>query len=217
MVRPEEASATRATLDAVGFTQMIERSIAEFEPLAELEKKLPSVLSGQARPASTAEALAFARLCSAKQLHGASARFWAAAFRSDRTLADDAGRITATKPHARPHWAARARAKRSRSLIWPLESSCGGGPGLAQGRTCGLGRECRQRRSRWRLLEAAQTLTSWKADGDLAGVRDPDALARLPEAERKDWQALWADVEVILTRASRASAAAKGRPRRGHS
>ena len=51
--------------------------------------------------------------------------------------------------------------------------------------------------------EVARTLTAWKAESDLAGVRDPDALARLPEAERKDWQALWADVEELLVRASR--------------
>ena len=43
--------------------------------------------------------------------------------------------------------------------------------------------------------DVARTLTAWKAESDLAGVRDPDAQARLPEAERKDWRALWADVE----------------------
>jgi hypothetical protein len=32
-------------------------------------------------------------------------------------------------------------------------------------------------------------------------VRDPDALARLPEAERAAWQALWADVEALLKKA----------------
>ncbi len=37
----------------------------------------------------------------------------------------------------------------------------------------------------------AQTLKQWKRDSDLAGIRDADALAKLPEAERKEWQALW--------------------------
>ncbi|MFI5461338.1 MAG: hypothetical protein ACHRXM_38540 [Isosphaerales bacterium] len=32
-----------------------------------------------------------------------------------------------------------------------------------------------------------------KACSDLAGVRDAKALAKLPEAERKEWQALWAE------------------------
>ena len=46
-----------------------------------------------------------------------------------------------------------------------------------------------------------QTLQHWQEDADLAGVRDADALAKLPEDERKDWQALWADVDALLKRA----------------
>jgi hypothetical protein len=35
-------------------------------------------------------------------------------------------------------------------------------------------------------------------DTDLAGIRDPAALAKLPEAERKACQAFWAEVETLL-------------------
>jgi hypothetical protein len=45
----------------------------------------------------------------------------------------------------------------------------------------------------------------WLADPDFAGVRGPEALARLPEAERPAWQQLWADVAATL-------AAARGKP-----
>ncbi len=45
------------------------------------------------------------------------------------------------------------------------------------------------------------TLQSWNADPDLACVRDHDALARLPDPERKDWQALWSNVAELLRRA----------------
>jgi hypothetical protein len=38
-------------------------------------------------------------------------------------------------------------------------------------------------------------------DADLAGLRDPDALAKLPEAEREPWQQLWTDVAALLKRA----------------
>jgi len=38
-------------------------------------------------------------------------------------------------------------------------------------------------------------------DVNLAGVRDPGALAKLPEPERKEWQAIWADVDALLNRA----------------
>jgi hypothetical protein len=32
----------------------------------------------------------------------------------------------------------------------------------------------------------------------LAGVRDPAALANLPESERQTWQAFWEEVEGLL-------------------
>jgi hypothetical protein len=47
----------------------------------------------------------------------------------------------------------------------------------------------------------AQILRHWKGDSDLAGVRDADVLSALPEAERKEWQALWADVDALLKKA----------------
>jgi hypothetical protein len=41
----------------------------------------------------------------------------------------------------------------------------------------------------------------WLATPDFASVRGPDALGRLPEAERQAWQKLWADVADTLARA----------------
>ena len=38
------------------------------------------------------------------------------------------------------------------------------------------------------------SLAAWQTDPTLAGVRDRDALAKLPDAEREQWQRLWADV-----------------------
>jgi tetratricopeptide (TPR) repeat protein len=48
---------------------------------------------------------------------------------------------------------------------------------------------------------AARTLDCWLHDRDLAGVRDPEALVSLPEAERPGWRQLWADVEALWARA----------------
>jgi serine/threonine-protein kinase len=48
----------------------------------------------------------------------------------------------------------------------------------------------------------APTLKHWKVDTDLAGIRDPKSLSKLPEAEQKSWRTLWADVDALLTRAS---------------
>jgi hypothetical protein len=41
----------------------------------------------------------------------------------------------------------------------------------------------------------------WRQDVDFAGVCGEAALAKLPEAERKDWRQLWADVEKTLLKA----------------
>jgi hypothetical protein len=40
----------------------------------------------------------------------------------------------------------------------------------------------------------------WQTDDDLASVRTRDALAKLPEDERKQWQGLWSDVDALLRR-----------------
>lgn len=42
-----------------------------------------------------------------------------------------------------------------------------------------------------------QTLAHWRHDPDLASVRDPQALERLPEPERAAWQSLWRDVDEL--------------------
>ena len=49
--------------------------------------------------------------------------------------------------------------------------------------------------------KVAPTLAHWKADADLAGIRDEAALAKLPEAEREAFRSLWADVEALRKKA----------------
>jgi hypothetical protein len=53
-------------------------------------------------------------------------------------------------------------------------------------------------KTRWTV---ASELWRWPEDPAFAGVRGPEALARLPEAERQEWQMLWADVADALARA----------------
>src|SRR5262249_50342757 len=43
-----------------------------------------------------------------------------------------------------------------------------------------------------------KVLKLWQQDSRLGGVRDAAALAKLPQAERPEWQRLWADVETLL-------------------
>ena len=48
-----------------------------------------------------------------------------------------------------------------------------------------------------------QTLEHWKVDTDLASIRDPEPVSKLPAAEQESWRTLWADVEALLTKAQR--------------
>lgn len=46
-----------------------------------------------------------------------------------------------------------------------------------------------------------RTLEHWKADADLAGLRDAAELAKRPEAERDDCRKLWEDVDAPFAKA----------------
>jgi hypothetical protein len=54
---------------------------------------------------------------------------------------------------------------------------------------------------------AEKVLQQWLADPAFDGVRGERALVRLPEAERRDWQRLWEQVEALRRQAA-------GEPRR---
>ncbi len=47
-----------------------------------------------------------------------------------------------------------------------------------------------------------KTLSHWKADTDLAAIRDDEGLKALAENERKAWRSLWSEVDRILKQAA---------------
>ena len=49
---------------------------------------------------------------------------------------------------------------------------------------------------------AREMLTLWQDEPDLAGLREPSGLDRLSAEERKEWLALWGEVEAFLRRAA---------------
>jgi hypothetical protein len=55
-----------------------------------------------------------------------------------------------------------------------------------------------KRRPEAEAKRVVQTLHHRKVDATLAGVRDAEALAKLPEEERKAWKGLWAEVDAAL-------------------
>ena len=58
--------------------------------------------------------------------------------------------------------------------------------------------------------QVQRRLRHWQGDQDLAGLRDPAAVAQLPAEEQQACRQLWADVEALLAKA--AGGAPAGRP-----
>jgi hypothetical protein len=176
--------------------------LRECEHLVELDGKLSKILRGEAQPANNAERLELAHLCvEYKKLNLAAVRFYRDAFSAQPDVADDL--------KAQPRYNAACAA---------ALAGCGQGKdaaGLSGKERVRLRQQAldwlREDLAAWRrLLEKEpdkarpvvdQQMRHWQQDSDFAGVRGPEALAGLPEAERKEWRELWADVEKTLDKA----------------
>jgi tetratricopeptide (TPR) repeat protein/tRNA A-37 threonylcarbamoyl transferase component Bud32 len=163
-----------------------------------LDAKLPGILRGDARPADAAEGLALAQLCEQyKQLHVAAARFYAEAFAAEPKLAAD---LRAQHRYNAACSAALAAAAKGNDAASLAE------PDRAQLRRQALDWLRADMKAYHALLaknkDAAaavqQILTHWRDDPELASVRDPAALGKLPDAERDACKKLWADVAALL-------------------
>ncbi len=186
------------------FGQEIGRDLAATEQMASLAPRLPAVLTGKSKPVDAVETLGFAWLCYYKMLHGASARLWTEAFHADPKLADD---MQAQNRYNAACAAALAGSGQGKDDP-PLD-----GPTQARWRKQAID-WLRADLAAWsKLLEKdppaarqsiAQTPQHWKADADLAGLREAAALAKLPEAEQKACRSLWAEVDTLLNKARQA-------------
>jgi serine/threonine-protein kinase len=172
--------------------------VAEAEHLVALDARLPAIVRGEARPADAADALALAHCCVTRHYHATAARLYGEAFAADATLADDlaAGNryhaacqaAAAGIGHGRhddpppPEGPARA-ALRRQALRW-LEAD--------------LTSRAARRNS---ATATATVLARWKSDSLLAGVRDAEALAKLPSEEQAAWRSFWSRVDDRLATA----------------
>jgi serine/threonine-protein kinase len=175
--------------------------VEDCERLVEYAALLPAVLSGTAAPADADATLGFARVCQITKRHAAAARLSTRAFAAAPEAAEDvrtAVRYNAAcsaalagcgqGDDAPADDAGRARL-RLQALVW-LRADL-----AAQTKqTAGWFASVRE--------EALKALRHWREDPDLAGVRDADALDKLPEAERAEWRKLWADVDELLQKNS---------------
>jgi serine/threonine-protein kinase len=169
--------------------------------LAELAAFLPEPLGRRLNLDSPPVRVLFARLCAAHRLHAEAARLYREAF-------DDRPALASTP------WADnRLRAARSAALA-------GCGLGADAGRLDEAARAALRAQARawlradldaWAARLSGSSVATRRAlllalrerrhDPDLACVRHPTALAALPEAERRAWEALWAEVAALAERA----------------
>ena len=167
-----------------------------------LDARLPAVLLGTEKPANAAEQIEFARLCLYKKANAAAARFSRDAFTAEPKLAEvvPAGaRYNAACAAALAGCGQGADADtlddkeralwRRQALEWLRQDLAWWGKALDNG-------------DAQTNAQVRQQMRHWQTDGDLAGVRVKDALARLPDEERKQWDRLWSDVDLLLRRVS---------------
>ncbi|MGO9463424.1 MAG: tetratricopeptide repeat protein [Isosphaeraceae bacterium] len=189
--------------------------LRQAEGLADLDARLPEILNGKVQPKDAPERLALARVCQQpfKALFAASARFYAEAFAEQAPLADD---LNAGHRYNAACVAARA--------------GCGQGKDadkLDTKQRAGLRKQAldwlRADAKAYRQMldksaekagtEIAQRMQQWLQDTDFSGVRGPEALGRLPEAERGDWHKLWEEVAALRQGAAKpAQPASRARP-----
>jgi tetratricopeptide (TPR) repeat protein len=163
------------------------RELDHCERMIALEARLPAILSGRDKPASTSDRLDFAMICHATKHFAATARHYAAAFADDPALSNHSPiglRYSAACAMARaaagqgtddpkPDAAERARL-RQQTLDW-LRAELALMEKLTEtGRTN-------------ELAEVQRFLWFWHFNPDLASVRDTKALAKLAATEREAW------------------------------
>jgi tetratricopeptide (TPR) repeat protein len=173
---------------------MAHRNLGIALRLKKVLDKLPSILKGETEPADAAECLSLAELCQKpfQRRYADSARFYRNAFTADPKLAEGL--------HGHRYNAAWAAAL----------AGCGKGTDAAEWTEPNSAR-LRGQAHAWLTAELtawaerpgpdrAKVLRHWQTDANLAGVRDQAALAKLPAAERAEWQKLWSGVADLLAK-----------------
>ena len=199
----DSAQAAAANGDPQTLTQS-EREIAEIEAsdprLIALDERLTRIAKGE-EPRDNAERLALAKRAYDTKRYAAAVSLWSKAFDSEPNLADD--RQT---PHRYNAACAAALAGCGKGIDDPSPDD------TTKEKFRGKVREWLKADlvSLSKIVDAPsprgrsavnRTLQHWRQDPDLAGIRDQQELAKLPETERKEWQSLWVEIEAQRKRA----------------
>jgi serine/threonine protein kinase/tetratricopeptide (TPR) repeat protein len=191
----------------------------EPERLVELDDRLPAVLRGESRPQDAAERAELALVCRFHELEVASARLYAEAFaqqpdlaRQHRYYATWAAVLAGTgkgKDAGSLDEPGRARL-RGQALVWLREELDAWRrrlrEGPAESRPVGRGPMTGERMRLGEVpaesrAEVLQRIKCWLGDPDLACLRDPGPLGRLPAAERGEWEKLWRELRELVASA----------------
>ncbi len=189
--------------DAAGEAEAIGElaTLRDSDPeMVALDARLSAILRGDSAPKDQAERLRLAQRAYDKALHASAARIWGEALAADPKLGDDRQaehRYNAAcsaslagcgkgKDDPSPDDAARAKLRRQ-ALDW-LKAELANWARVLDSGPPNL------------RAMIAPTLDHWKKDADLAGIRDETELARLPEAECREWRSFWVEVDAMISK-----------------
>jgi serine/threonine-protein kinase len=192
------------------------------EAQAMILPNLPASPSVEYQPEDNAERIALLANCQFRELYGAATRLFADAFAADPGLAEELIKDCldrAARGDEQPigrleelNTECRYPAARSAAL-----AGCGLGADASQLSEADRTRFRNQARewlksdlavwakaldgsSRATRVRAKKMLTQWRADPDLAGLREPSGLEKLTADEREECLALWNEVDTLLSR-----------------
>jgi serine/threonine-protein kinase len=170
--------------------------------LIALEPRMHAVVKGGDLPADAETIAEFARLAFSRHLHAAAAHLWSTAFAASPAMATDpttGNRFQAARAAALAGAAggrregtpdARSRARWCKQAAAWLEAD------LATSAAAEQSGSFRQRAA------VLRRLGRWQVDPALAGIRDVQALAALPEPERRSLSDLWRRIDTLRAKAA---------------
>jgi serine/threonine-protein kinase len=201
----EAEAETRRALELVPreeieFRANLEGQLMRCQYLRALEGRVPAVVGGTDWPA-LGDCLDLAELCFVKKHFATAAHLYARGLAGTPHLAEDlraghrlnVARAAALAGSGQGADAARLEeperaALRKQARDWLRLDLAAWAKKVADGTAAD------------RIL-AQKTLAPWRDDPDLAGLRNADAVEKLPPAERQECRALWQEVAALLRRA----------------
>jgi tetratricopeptide (TPR) repeat protein/tRNA A-37 threonylcarbamoyl transferase component Bud32 len=182
--------------------QRILKALDHCERLLLLDRRVSEVLQGEDRAVGPNERIDLARLCQQyRQQYAAAARFYSEAFEARPDFANDtlaglrydAARAAALAGGGQGKDADTLDDKdgarlRNQARDWLRDD-------LAL-----WGKAAESKKAEDRAM-AEQILKRWQQDPDLAGIRDENAVAKLPPDEQERCKKLWANVAALLKQA----------------